>query len=358
MKTQIEPRQALGIFVVLFVVATIVIVFIPRLGVGYGQTVTVTFKNTDGSPIVGAKCFCRGWDCECLPGYCEPGMQEQGYTDSSGRWKFKHLHAGGKVDAGCYCPGTSYPVYTKDAYSTSFTITGDCGIIATTTIEECTHNQLKCMNNKVYWCDHGSWKMTQDCRNYPGTTCSCKNGDCDCYHGTPPTCSDSDGGIEPDNKGVVTRDGVTKIDYCLSGNIFVREYYCDSYGLIEWVDKDCRHIGYGTGYCSGGRCVDGTPTTITPTTTPTTSPTTSPTTTPTTLPTTTISQDCTPGEIVYKTCEDGTKVEWCVCKGALPRWVCDEDWEEECPSGIPFEYIIAGVVLVIGVTYYYQKKKT
>ena len=72
------------------------------------------------------------------------------------------------------------------------------------------------------------------------------------------TCTDSDGGREPNIKGVTEYKKVlghkvitkTEEDYCIFNNKRVREYYCDSRDKLLWRTYDCR------GRCENGACVN------------------------------------------------------------------------------------------------------
>jgi cysteine-rich repeat protein len=65
-----------------------------------------------------------------------------------------------------------------------------------------------------------------------------------------PACTDSDGGLNYDVKGIASEsDGKTETDSCSDGQ--VKEYYCDVDGKIKHDVHGC-----GDGYkCSDGRCV-------------------------------------------------------------------------------------------------------
>jgi hypothetical protein len=97
-----------------------------------------------------------------------------------------------------------------------------------------------------YYCnlDTISWGLF-DCATSGGY---CSVGKC-VAPVSPPSCSDTDGGIDTSGPaGTVTRGTEIKTDYCVDMTV-IREFYCDSGGYVESTDIAC------AGSCDTGACI-------------------------------------------------------------------------------------------------------
>ena len=107
------------------------------------------------------------------------------------------------------------------------------------------------------WCDTGSGT------GYCVETCSACTGNCiwdppNCPESSNP-CYDSDGGMKPYIKGVVSFQGSTYPDVCTSDGLKVIEHYCDG-NEIKYYTFDC---SANNDFCMDGACTSGGVTTTT-----------------------------------------------------------------------------------------------